>query len=337
MNDSFKRATIYDVAKAAGVGVATVSKALNDTGRVSQVKRDAIKQIAKDIGFRPNALARGLQSSRSFAVGLLTNDSYGRFTLPMMAGVSRSLVNHEISVFLSAIDEDDPKSAQAHVEALLDKRVDAIIATGKRGDRRLPVDLTGLNIPVVYAFAEGMPDAVTLLADDEQGARLAVEHLQAQGRVRIAHVTGPATFLAARQRAEAYRSLTGEPFPVVHGDWSEAHGHAAVDQLWQGATRPDAIFCGNDQIARGVADALRERGVRVPDEVAVVGFDNWEIVAAATRPPLTTVDMQLNELGRTAGQIVRALAEGEDVSPGIRKLPCRLVVRQSCGNKPESP
>jgi LacI family transcriptional regulator len=91
------------------------------------------------------------------------------------------------------------------------------------------------------------------------------------------------------------------------------------------------VFCGNDQIARGVVDALRERRIRVPEDVGVIGFDNWEIVAAATRPPLTTVDMNLATLGREAGLTLLSLVDGKPVEPGIRKLPCRLVVRQSCG------
>ena len=110
----------------------------------------------------------------------------------------------------------------------------------------------------------------------------------------------------------------------------------AVAQLWSmPGPRPDAIFCGNDQIARAVIDALRERGVRVPEDVSVVGFDNWEIVAAQTRPPLTTVDMNLKALGREAGLTVLALAEGRSIEPGIRTLPCELIVRQSCGGNPD--
>jgi LacI family transcriptional regulator len=135
-----------------------------------------------------------------------------------------------------------------------------------------------------------------------------------------------------RERAGAFRSVVGDNGRVLFGSWSEAWGHEAVGQLWSaGEAAPDAIFCGNDQIARGVIDALRERGVSVPGEVSVVGFDNWEIVAAVTRPPLTTVDMNLKELGREAGRLILALAEGTTVEPGVRKLPCQLVVRQSCG------
>lgn len=328
-----RRITIRELAQAAGVSVATASKALNDTGRLAEETRARVKRIAAEVGFRPNALARGLLSRRSFTIGLLTNDTYGRFTLPVMAGISQALADHAISVFLCAV-EDDPAVAETHVAAMLDKQVDGIIASGKRVDRRLPVDLARLAVPVVYAFCEGTPDAVTLRSDDAQGAALAVGHLRALGRPRIAHVTGPETFFSVRERAEAFRALAGNDAPVLCGRWAETWGHEAVARLWAAPAPPDALFCGNDMIARGAIDALRERGLSVPGDVAVVGFDNWEIMARETRPPLTTVDMNLKELGRQAGLLVRALAEGEAVEPGVRKLPCRLVVRDSCGGSP---
>ncbi len=325
------RVRIYDVAQAAGVSVATASKALNDTGRMAEETRSRVKRIATELGFRPNAMARALISKRSFTIGLLTNDTYGRFTLPVMAGVSEALVDQGVSVFLCTI-EDDPALGRVHVDAMLDKQVDGIIASGKRIDRRLPVDLSNLHIPVVYAFTDGPDDAVTLVSDDAQGSRAAVEWLVGLGRRRIVHVTGPETFFSVRERAGAFRSVAGAEAPVLNGSWSEAWGHEAVARLWSApGDRPDGIFCGNDQIARGVVDALRERGVAVPEMVSVVGFDNWEIVAAATRPPLTTVDMNLKELGREAGRLILALAEGKSVAPGVRKLPCQLVVRDSCG------
>ncbi|MDW9484701.1 LacI family DNA-binding transcriptional regulator [Sinorhizobium meliloti] len=325
------RVTIHDLARVAGVSVSTVSKALNDNGRMAADTRERIKNLAAEIGFRPNALARGLLSNRSFTVGLLTNDTYGRFTLPVMAGVSEALVDHGVSVFLCAI-EDDPALGKIHVDAMLDKQVDGIIATGKRVDRSLPVDLAGLPVPVVYAFTKGEPGSVTLTSDDGHGARLAAERLKKMGRKRLLHITGPLEFTSAVERAEAFRAVAGGGAPVLHGVWSEAWGHEAIDRIWNtGGERPDGIFCGNDQIARGVVDALRERGVRVPEDVSVIGFDNWEIMAAQTRPPLTTVDMNLKELGREAGLMVLALAEGRTIEPGLRKLPCRLVVRDSCG------
>ncbi len=331
---SRKRITIHDVAAAAGVSISTASKALNNNGRMGDDTRERVKRVASEIGFRPNALARGLLSKRSFTIGLLTNDTYGRFTLPVMAGVAEALVDHGVSVFLCAI-EDDPALGQIHVEAMLDKQVDGIIATGKRIDRSLPVDLSNLPVPVVYAFTEGRPDSVSFRSDDAQGAELAVEWLSRMGRRRIVHLTGPQDFFSVRERADAYSKATGGMEPVLYGVWSESWGHEAVARIWSApGEKPDGLFCGNDQIARGAVDALRERGIKVPQDVSVIGFDNWEIVAAQTRPPLTTVDMELKELGRQAGLTVLALAEGRPVERGVRKLPCRLVVRQSCGGKP---
>ena len=331
--------TLRDVAEAAGVSVATASKALNDQGRMTAETRTRVRAIARELGFRPNSLAQSLLRQRSFTVGLLTNDTYGRFSLPVMAGVSEALLDNGVSVFLCNV-EDDPRLGQLHVDAMLEKRVDGIIASGKRLERHLPVDLADLGIPVIYAFTEPDPNSIAFVSDDEGGARLAVEHLIAIGRRRIVHVTGPETFAVVHQRAGAYRAVLAEhglaPARVLTGPWSEGWGHDAVAQLFDkdADEAPDAVFCGNDQIARGVVDALRERGLNVPEDVGVIGFDNWEIVAAATRPPLTTVDMNLTALGREAGLTLLSLVDGKPVEPGIRKLPCRLVVRQSCGRPP---
>jgi LacI family transcriptional regulator len=255
-----------------------------------------------------------------------------------MAGISEALVDNGVSVFLCNV-EDDARLGQMHVEAMLDKRVDGIIATGKRLDRRLPVDLSSLGIPVIYAYTEPDAGSIGFVSDDEGGARLAVEHLVRIGRKRIVHVTGPERFAVVHQRAAAYRAVLAEAGlpaqPVLMGRWLESWGREAVGILFgSGGETPDALFCGNDQIARGVIDALRERGIDVPGDVGVVGFDNWEIVATESRPPLTTVDMNLAALGREAGLTLLSLVDGKPVEPGIRKLPCRLVVRQSCG-RPE--
>lgn len=334
-----RAATLRDVAEAAGVSPATASKALNGLGRMTAETRDRVTKAAADLAFRPNRLAQSLLQKRSFTVGLLTNDTYGRFSLPLMAGISEALADAGVSVFLCHV-EDDPELAARHVTAMLDKQVDGIIATGKRVDRKLPVALGSLGIPVVSAFTEPEPGQPAFVSDDAGGATLAVNHLVAQGRRRIAHVSGPASFAVVELRAAAHRAALEaaslKASPPLLGSWSEAWGHDAVDRLFgSGSGKPDAIFCGNDQIARGVVDRLRERGIGVPDDVAVVGFDNWEIVAASTRPPLTSVDMNLPALGREAGLTLLSLVDGKAVEPGIRALPCRLVVRRSCGAETE--
>jgi LacI family transcriptional regulator len=334
--EGLRKPTITDVAARAGVSIATVSKALNGQGRMTAETRERVLEAVKALNFRPNALARGLHSKRSFTVGLLTDDVYGRFALPVMQGVTEGLIDHGVSVFLCAL-EDNPVLAQNHLDALMEKQVDGIVVAGRRVDRILPVDFGGLTVPVVHVMSEGGPERVSYLPDEEHGARAAVMHLVAQGRRRIAHVTGPARFRVAGERAEGWRAALTEAGLAPHGPgamygrWSEAWGHEAVAELWASADPPDAVFCGNDQIARGVIDALRERGVRVPDGVAVVGFDNWEIVAAETRPPLSSVDMNLRELGRQAGVTLWKVINGEEIAPGVRRLPCLLRERASSG------
>jgi LacI family transcriptional regulator len=327
------RRTIHDVANAAGVSISTASNALNGTGRTNAETRERVRRVAEEIGFRPNALARGLLTKRSHAIGMLTNDTYGRLTLPMAAGVSEVLVDHGVSVFLCATN-NDPRLARLHLEALLDRQVDGIIFTATRLDLKPPVELTKLRIPVVYVFAEGPDDSVTFFPDDAQGARLAVEHLMSLGRSRILHITGPEDYLAVRIRARSYRETVGEGAQVMFGDWSEEWGHDAIQKVFsRPGEKPDAIFCGSDEVARGVIDALRDMNVSIPDDIAVVGFDNWEVVAKQTRPPLTTIDMELKKLGHQAGLAILNLSKGEEVPPGITRLPCSLVVRRSCGQQ----
>jgi LacI family transcriptional regulator len=329
--------TIRDVAEAAGVSYGTVSKGLNGTGQLRAETRALVRSTAERLGFRPNSLAQSLLRRRSFTVGLISTDRYGRFSIPVLEGIEDALGSANISVFLCSA-ADDPERERQHVESLLAKRVDGIIVTGRRADPRPPLRLSHSSTPVVYAFARvSDPKAQCLLPDDFGGGKLVGDHLIGAGRTRIAHITGPKDFEAVAHRRDGLRhALEEKGLPwhadwVMHGEWSEAWGREAVARLIARNQNVDAIFCGNDQIARGAVDALRDRGVRVPDDIAVGGFDNWEIIAAATRPPLTTVDMNLYELGRQAGLRLLERIDGND-SEGVVRLPCTLVVRDSCGS-----
>jgi len=331
------RPTIRDVARAASVSVGTVSKALNNSGSLRRETRERVIAVANDLGFRPNDLAQSLHRGQSLTVGLISTDSFGRFTIPIMEGLEECLTDNRIAVFMCNATDDPVREAQ-HVESLIAKRVDGIVVTARRADRRARLEGPAPGLPVIYVFSQtDDPDALCLLPDDEGGAALATRHLVGLGRRRIAHVTGPERFEAVRLRRDGFRktlAAAGIEEPegyYLPGIWSEGWGREAAAQLFRGRGKPpDAIFCGNDQIARGVADALRERGVVVPDGVSIVGFDNWEIIAEATRPPLTTVDMNLKELGREAGRRLMELIAGGQLS-GVRRLPCSLVVRESCG------
>ena len=329
--------TIRDVAAEAGVSLGTVSKGLNGTGQLREETRQRVHQAAKRLNFRPNNLAQSLLRGRSFTVGLISTDRYGRFSIPILEGIEDALESARMSVFLCN-GADDPDREREHIEQLLMKRVDGIIVTARRADPRSPLRVPAHSVPVLYAFAQVRDSkALCLLPDDLGGGRLAGEHLIAAGRRRIAHITGPEDFEAVRHRRAGLRQaleqngLRWRTDDVLSGPWSEAWGREAVDDLLDRNPKIDAIFCGSDQIARGAVDALRDRGVRVPDDIAVVGFDNWQIIAAATRPPLTTIDMNLHELGRQAGLRLLDMIDGKRPQRGVIRLPCCLVTRESCG------
>jgi len=327
--------TIRDVARLAEVSIGTVSKALNASGRLQQETREKVLRVAAEIGYRPNDLAQALHRARSRTIGIISNDSFGRFTFPIVEALEERLAEARTAVFMCNAT-DDPMRERQHLDQLLRKRVDGLVVTARRADKRPPIGPLAHGLPVVYVFSQADdPEALALLPDDEGGAVLATEHLAKLGRKRIAHITGPEHFEAVRLRHAGYaKTLAAGGVPEIEGYyisgvWSEAWGRDAVAQLFGGKGKhPDALFCGNDQIARGAADALRERGLSVPDDVAIVGFDNWDVMTLAARPPLTSIDMNLKALGREAGELLIEMIGGKRLA-GVRRRPCSLVVRQS--------
>lgn len=332
------RVTIKDVAELAGVSVTTASRALNESGRMTPDTRQRVRDAAAKLAYRPNSVARALVTQRSFTLGLMTNDTYGRFTLPIAAGLSAAMRDRGVSVFLASC-RDDVDDTRQTLQAFEEKRVDGLVIANRRTDRTLPLDHETTGVPTVYVMSGCPANAVGFVPDDTGGAVLATQHLIELGRKRIAHVTGPEDFEAARFRANGWQTalMTAGLAPwgdAVFGKWSEQHGYdwaLATFDDWKGSVLPDAVFCGNDQIARGIVDALSRLGINVPDDVAVVGFDNWEIFAVATRPPLTSIDMNLEDLGRRAGLAILDMIDGKLVPPGITRAPTRLVVRDTCG------
>ena len=328
--------TIRDVARLANVSIGTASKALNAGGRLSQETREKVRRVAREIGYRPNELAQSLHRAKSRTIGIISNDSFGRFTFPIVEALEERLAEEGIAVFMCNAT-DDPARERQHLDQLLGKRIDGLVVTARRADKRVPIGPFAHGLPVVYVFSQADdPGSLSLLPDDEGGAVLAVSHLASLGRRRVAHITGPEHFEAVRLRHAGYRSaladagLPGIKDYFLSGVWSEAWGRQAADRLFSTAGKPDAIFCGNDQIARGAADALREMGIKVPDDVAIVGFDNWDVMTLAARPPLSSIDMNLKALGREAGDSLLDMIAGEKLS-GVARRPCSLIVRELSG------
>jgi LacI family transcriptional regulator len=341
INDPFDERvapTIYDVARAAGVSIGTISKALNGKGNLPTETRERIRAVADELGFRPNELAQSLVRKRSFTVGLLISDIYER-TMPLLEGIEDTLAAEQFSVFLCNA-RNDPERERRYIAALLAKQVDGIIVAGRRLDRRPPIDVGQSRVPIVYVYSPADdPQALSLMPYEVHGTRLAIEHLITRGRRRMAHISGPNEHTAVQLRESTMRYVLaehGQDLPanrVVNGAWQEHVGYQAAQTLLQRDSSIDAIFCGSDILARGAIDGLRDLGVRVPQTVAIVGFHNLQALASAARPPITSVDPNLHELGRQASQHLLDLIAGKPKS-GVFQFPCRLVVRQSCGGEP---
>ncbi|HEY1673868.1 MAG TPA: LacI family DNA-binding transcriptional regulator [Streptosporangiaceae bacterium] len=317
----------------AGVSIGTASKALNGQGRLRPETRERVAEAAQRLGFAPNPLAQALLAGRTYTVGMITTDSFGRFSIPVMLGAEDALGAGRMSVFMCD-SRDDPERERRYVEMLTARRVDGLIVTGRRIEPRPSVG-SRLGIPVVYAMTQAADsDEPAVLPDDAGGGRAAGRHLLETGRRRVAHITGPERFLAARERATGLSEVLaaeGVPFAdrgVLYGEWSEQWGRVATGELLERCPDTDAIFCGSDQIARGAGDALRAAGRRVPDDIALVGFDNWNPMVRGSDPPLSSVDMCLEDVGRAAAQDLLAAIGGEPAR-GVRTVPCRLVVRES--------
>ncbi|MDP9793616.1 LacI family transcriptional regulator [Catenuloplanes nepalensis] len=327
--------TLTDVARLAGVSVATASKALNARGEVAPATRQRVQAAADELKFSPNILARGLISGNTRTIGLLTDElSAARFTIPVLLGAENALGDEQMSVLLCDA-RGDAIRRRHYIRTLLARQVDGFIILGDANEIR-PSLTRDIPVPVVYVYCESDdPTDVSIVADDAGGARLAARHLVSLGRRRIAHITGDHAYRAARNRAAAFVSemIASGLEPVgeaLFGQWSQRWGRHAASMLLSAHPDVDAIFCGSDQIAYGVTETLRDLGRAVPDDVAVVGYDNWEVIAAECRPPLTTVDLNLEQLGAAAVRALFAALDG-DPSAGVVRMPTRLIVRESTG------
>lgn len=327
-----RAATVNDVARLAGVSKGTVSKVLNGKSGISAETRAHVEAAAEKLSFRPNPIAQGLLAGKTGTVGLLTNDLEGRFSLPILMGAEDALGAGKLSVFLCDARGDFIRE-QYHLEALLNRRVDGLIVVA---DKAAPRPSLGRNlpVPVVYAYGASLdPQDMSVVTDNRQAGRIGIEHLVGAGRSRVAYVGGDSAYDAAILRADgAVEALATAGLelatPVVYGPWSETWGRHAARIVLERAPDVDAIMCGSDQIARGVMDTLRESGRSIPGDVAVLGHDNWEIFAAEARPPLSSVDMNFQEVGRLAAQLLFDAMNGNP-RPGSHPVGGRVFNRAS--------
>lgn len=329
-----RRPSQRDVAARAGVSRTTVSFVLNDVPDVAipAATRARILAAAAELGFRPNELARSLRSSRSTVLGLITSEiATTPYAVAIIKGAQQAAAAHGRTLLIVDTDGSAGPTAEA-LSAMVRWRAEGLIfATDYHREVRLPDDPGDIPIVLVNCFA-GPGDAPAVVPDERQGGRLATRTLLDAGHRRIALINGPDGFPASAGRLRGYldaHAEAGAPVPpglIRTGDWWQESGARHTADLLGSADPPTALFCANDWMAMGAYDVVKERRLRIPEDVAIVGFDNREEIAAHMRPGLTTVALPYYEMGRRGVEL--ALADPPP-APGIELLPCPLVPRGS--------
>ncbi|MFC7380349.1 LacI family DNA-binding transcriptional regulator [Brevundimonas sp. GCM10030266] len=327
-----KPATIRDVAQRADVSVASVSRVLNGAGPVTEATRQRVLAAVEALQYVPHSGARSLSTSKTNAVGVILPDLYGEFFSELIRGmdVAARALGYHLIVSSSHDDADEASAALRSMRG----RVDGLIVLSPHlGAANLASGLAG-RTPVLLmnggAATDGRPSVVV---DNHGGAVAAVEHLIASGRQRIAHIAGPAGNLEAEARLAGYleaMAAAGLPTMVVDGSFTKASGQEAGEALVRRADRPDAVFAANDNMAVGALLAFQDAGLRVPEDVAMVGFDDIPL-AGLVRPALTTLKINIAETGRNAlERLVRLIGPATDsADTACEVVHPELVVRGS--------
>jgi LacI family transcriptional regulator len=338
---SNKRATIKDVARVAGISTQTVSRVINDRPDVSPETRERIQQVIEELDYQPSALARSLISQRSFTLGVVTAGLKYMGPSRTLNGITRMAEELKYALLLEELPRFDTEDIEPLLQDLLARHVDGIVwAVPEVGDNRRWVDgiLHGVRVPVVFLSMQPRPGITTLSVDNYAGGVLATQHLLDQGCQRIGHISGPLDWWEARQRKQAWQDTlkkAGMQMAEDHcaeGNWSSSSGETAFMQLLESYPEMDAVFVGNDQMALSVLQTAHRKGLRVPKDLAVAGFDNMA-ESPYFWPALTTINHNQHDLGCRAVQEtvkqIEAMWRNEKLDPQSILLSPELVIRES--------
>lgn len=350
--NSRKRVTIKQVAKEAGVSTQTVSRVLNDRPDVARETRRRVSEVIKRLGYQPSQAARSLSRGLSYSLAVV---AYGiEYFGPSRAlsGIERQAAELGYSPLLYLVRKPASNEVARIIDDLLSRNADGLIwAVPEIGDNRhwIEAQLGNLPVPAVFHSMGPRPGLATVCVDNYLGGRLATQHLIDQGYCHIGLITGPPDWWEARERARGWRdamteaglieSGLGQANPgsgqdlIVYGSWEAASGEEGLNRLLDQRPDVEAIFVGNDQMALGVMQTARRCGLSIPQDLAIVGFDDIP-EAAYFWPPLTTVSQPLFEVGRTSvAELTRMIKAGrQDIAvtdPQTIMLQPKLIVRES--------
>jgi LacI family transcriptional regulator len=336
------RVTIKQVAREAGVSTQTVSRVINDRPDVAPETRQRILDVIERLGYQPSALARSLIRRRSHTLGVAIAGL--KFVGPSrtLSGITGQAEAMGYALLLKEPLDFDTGEVAPLLSALLSRQVDGIIwAVAEVGNNRdwLRERLPGLPVPIIFLTTQPQSGVSVVSVDNYMGGRMATEHLLAQDYRHIGHIAGPLTWWEARQRKAGWQdALLDAGLPVsdehwVEGNWSSESGAFAIQRLLSQYPHMDAVFVGNDQMALSVVQAAHQRGMRIPQDLGIVGFDGIP-EAAYYWPPLTTVHQDMHQLGCTAVQeVVRMIEATHDLQISHQHnttwLKPQLIVRHS--------
>ncbi|WP_296653439.1 LacI family DNA-binding transcriptional regulator [Paraburkholderia sp.] len=324
--------TLEEIARVAGVSPSTVSRILNGTVRVSPAKREAVEQAIAQFNYRPNVLARSLASGKTNTIGVLTQTIASPFYAEWLRGIEDALYEPGFTpVFVSS--RWNVTEECSRIEQFIARRVDGIIILhGQLDESRLEEFSRQTPIVVLGRSLEDGPTLAGFPIDNVQGAFDATRHLIAEGHRKIAFIAGPTSHTDALERLVGYRMALEEAgigfdaIRVEQGDFLEAGGVAAMERLFERGVGFTAVFCANDQTAYGARLVLHRRGLRVPEDISIVGFDDVPTSQYAT-PPLTTVRQPIYDIGRQAAGAIVRLIRKEPVT--LSAFPLSLIVRET--------
>ena len=334
--------TIRDVARLAKVHPGTVSRALNveTRGLVNPQTAERVMRAAQKLGYRPNPIARGLKTNRSYTIGVLIPDITNPLFPPILRGIEDRLDDAGYTLLIVNTDNDAGRE-RSHLEAMRARQVDGFISATARLDRELLADVAAGGIPLVLvnrSLEDGSVPAVTV--NDRQGVRLAVEHVAGLGHERIGHVAGPQNLSTGHRRHLGFleaMSACGLQVPSGHVRFGrgfvEEEGARVFDELLDAAGDLTAIVAANDRLAIGCYDALAVRGLRCPEDISIVGFNDMPFIDRL-QPPLTSVRVPQREIGTVAADLLlQRLADGSQTAREILLEPT-LIVRGSTAPPP---
>jgi DNA-binding LacI/PurR family transcriptional regulator len=333
-----KKTTIEDVAALAGVSRQTVSRVVNDRDLVADETRARVLAAIEALDYRPNASARSLASRRTYVLGIVTADFSDYTHARIIEGAEAEAQNQGYLFFVSSA-EHGPDGEPLHSPLLSQHQTEGLLIVyhGSEQDTHAIFEEIPHDLPVVtIGYAEDREHVVTVSITNAWGARQATSHLLGLGHRRIAHVTGPPKMYESKKRRFAYTqalqeaNIVPDDRLVAKGDWSSASGYRATMELIGREVDFTAMFIQNDRMTMGVLQALREHKLRVPQDIAVVGFDDIPS-ARYFSPPLTTIHHPFSELGRTGTRLLIDLVNGQPAPSEPIRLETSLVVRRSCG------